>query len=121
MDWVKEYEEKREQKAMDTKKRLKSLVLDTIKEIEELPEVKQEQRDEFFNDILSIVYYSTFENGKQVFNGCELLVAFGGPNIYIDTRYSLVSGYWESDKFEMSYSDNDDLYSYFEEIFESSI
>jgi hypothetical protein len=106
---------------MDTKKELKNLVLDTIKEIEELPRAKQEKRDEFFNDILSVVYYSTFENGKQVFNGCELLVAFGGPNIYIDTRYNLVSGYWGSDKFEMSYSDKDDLYSYFEEIFESSI
>ena len=66
-------------------------------------------------------YYSTFENGKQVFNGCELLVTFGGPNISIDTRYNLVSGYWGSDRVEFTYSDNDDLYSYFEEIFNSSI
>ena len=113
---------------MDTKKELKEMVLNRIKEIEELPEVNQEKRDQFFNNILSIVYYSTFENGKQVFNGCELLVAFGGPNIYIDTRYSLVSGYWGSDRVEFSYNnilgenlDNGFLYEYFEEIFESSI
>ena len=42
---------------MDTKKELKNLVLNTIKKIEELPEAKQEKRDQFFNDILSIVYY----------------------------------------------------------------
>lgn len=106
---------------MDTKKELKEMVLNRIKEIEELPEVNQEKRDQFFNNILSIVYYSTFENGKQVFNGCELLVTFGGPNISIDTRYNLVSGYWGSDRVEFTYSDNDDLYSYFEEIFNSSI
>ena len=29
--------------------------------------------------------------------GSQLLVAFGGPNIWIDTQYKTVSGYWWGD------------------------
>ena len=30
--------------------------------------------------------------------GSQLLVAFGGPNIWIDTQYQQVEGYWWGDK-----------------------
>ena len=111
---------------MSIKDDLKEMVLSTIKEIEELPNTykneEEEKRNRFFDDILSITYYSFFDDkGQQVYNGCDLLVAFGGPNISIDTKYNLVSGYWGSDKFEMSFNDDGFLYEYFEEIFELSI
>jgi len=106
---------------MESKERLKKMVLATIKEIEELPKATEEKRKEFDNNILSVVYSSSFDKGKQVYNGAELLVAFGGPNIYINTRYNLVSGYWGSDRVEFNYSDDNDLYSEFEEYFYSSL
>ena len=34
---------------------------------------------------------------KETLLGARLLVAFGGPNIWIDTRKGLVEGYWWSD------------------------
>jgi len=34
---------------------------------------------------------------KETMLGARLLVAFGGPNIWIDTRKGLVEGYWWSD------------------------
>tara|TARA_R100000742_G_C4237558_1_gene57879 strand:- start:166 stop:501 length:336 start_codon:yes stop_codon:yes gene_type:complete len=111
---------------MKIKDELKEMVLNTIKEIEELPDTYQSEEEEvrnrFFDDILSITYYSWFDDkGKQVYTGCDLLVAFGGPNISIDTKYNLVSGYWGSDKVEFSFDDDNFLYEYFEEIFELSI
>ena len=38
--------------------------------------------------------------------GADICVAFGGPNIYIETRDSCVRGYWGSDRVEvpLSYS-----------------
>ena len=38
--------------------------------------------------------------------GGEVLVAFGGPNIWIDTRRDCVRGRWGSDKVDISYTDN---------------
>jgi len=34
---------------------------------------------------------------KETLLGARLLVAFGGPNIWIDTRKGLVEGYWWMD------------------------
>jgi hypothetical protein len=38
--------------------------------------------------------------------GARILVAFGGPSIWIDTRRGMVDGYWWSDRASSSFSDN---------------
>lgn len=56
---------------------------------------------DYLNDILDIEYY--LSSDRQTVLGARILVAFGGPNIWIDTRFERVEGYWWGDKCVMSY------------------
>lgn len=107
-----------------TQERLKEIVIATIEEIENLTtslQEDEEKENDFFDSILSVSYMSDFRKGKQEYLGAKLLVAWGGPNVYVDTRHNLVSGYWGSNRFEMSYNDDYFLYEHFEEQFYCSI
>ena len=46
-----------------------------------------------FQDVLDIEYHVGSDNEVR---SVELLVGFGGPNLYIDTKYMQVKGYWAS-------------------------
>lgn len=46
---------------------------------------------DYLSDALSIEYVVTANNE---YNGAIVLVAFGGPNIWIDTRWNVVRGAW---------------------------
>lgn len=48
----------------------------------------------------------------------EILVAFGGPNIWIDTKREKVIGAWWSDHFETSFTDRIGLDNALEELYE---
>lgn len=61
---------------------------------------------EYLQDALDIEY---IVSAKREYLGARVLVAFGGPNIWIDTRRKVVEGYWWGEKFEASYSDALDL------------
>ena len=50
--------------------------------------------------------------------GAEILISFGGPNIWIDTLHNCVRGRWGSDQIDMSYTDNIGLDDALEELFE---
>lgn len=45
-------------------------------------------------------------NGKGEYLGARVLVAFGGPNIWVNTRTGTVEGAWWSDRAEASFVDN---------------
>lgn len=60
---------------------------------------------EYLEDVLDIVYIVN-KNGDYL--GARILVAFGGPNIWINTRTKQVEGYWWGDSCVMSYS-NDEM------------
>lgn len=70
----------------------------------------------YLSDALDIEY--TVSRDVE-YLGARVCVAFGGPNIYIDTRNQKVQGYWGGDYVERSYS-NDALAldDYLEEMFE---
>lgn len=57
---------------------------------------------DYLQDALDIEYVV---NGLGEYLGARVLVAFGGPNIWIDTRRSMVDGYWWQDKASASFSD----------------
>lgn len=42
-------------------------------------------------------------DSNREFKGARLLVAFGGPNIWIDTAKQTVEGHWWGDSFTASY------------------
>lgn len=58
---------------------------------------------DYLQDVLDIEY---IVNGKGEYLGARVLVAFGGPNIWIDTRRGVVDGYWWRDRASASFTDN---------------
>ena len=58
---------------------------------------------DYLQDALDIEY---IVNGKVKYLGARVLVAFGGPNIWVNTRTGTVEGAWWSDRAEASFKDN---------------
>ena len=58
---------------------------------------------DWLQDALDIQYIVT---GKGEYLGARVLVAFGGPNIWVNTQSKIVEGYWYSDKAIMHYQDD---------------
>ena len=54
---------------------------------------------------------------EKCYMGCELLVAGGGPTIWVDTFTKEVRGYWGSDKVLEPFIDNIGLDDYNEEMY----
>lgn len=50
---------------------------------------------EYLDDVLDIEYVV---NSTKEYLGARVLVAFGGPNIWINTRTNQVEGYWWDDQ-----------------------
>ena len=55
---------------------------------------------DYLSDALDIEY-TVDSKGEDL--GARVLVAFGGPNIWINTRHKTVEGYWWSDRAEANY------------------
>jgi hypothetical protein len=55
---------------------------------------------DYLEGVLDIEY---IVNSKKEYLGARVLVAFGGPNIWINTRTKQVEGYWWSDTSIQSY------------------
>jgi len=55
---------------------------------------------EYLSDALDIEF---IVNSQREVLGARILVAFGGPNIWINTRNKQVEGYWWGDSCVMSY------------------
>ena len=53
------------------------------------------------------------------YKAARLLVAGGGPNIWVNLQTNTVDGYWGSDKFSWSFQDNIGLDEYLQELHES--
>lgn len=51
---------------------------------------------EIYNENVTMTRYGD----GMTYSGCSLMVACGGPNVYIDTMEMAVKGYWWSDRAE---------------------
>ena len=69
---------------------------------------------DYLEDALDINFIVS-SNGDYI--GAEVLVAFGGPNIWIHTRSNTIKGYWWGDNAETSYEDNIGLDEALEELY----
>ena len=54
---------------------------------------------------------------EKRFMGAEILVAGGGPTIWVDTWENEVKGYWGADRVNIMFADNLGLDDYCEEIY----
>ena len=58
---------------------------------------------DYLQNALDIEY---IVNSKGEYLGARVLVAFGGPNIWVNTRTGTVEGAWWADRAEASFTDN---------------
>ena len=71
----------------------------------------------WMEDALDIEWI-TFQDKK--FKAARVLVAFGGPNIWVNTQTNTVEGYWWNDRANAYFKENKDLDSYLEEVYNST-
>ena len=64
------------------------------------------------------IEWITFNDGT--FKGARLLVAGGGPTIWVNVKTDEVEGYWAGDHYTEPFQDNIDLRAYLEELHASS-
>lgn len=70
----------------------------------------------YINDAMDIEY--TISSHGQ-FLGARVLVCFGGPNIWVDTRHNRVEGYSWGDSAFAEFTDCMDLHEACEELYKS--
>ena len=58
---------------------------------------------DYLQDVLDIQY---IVDSQEEYLGARILVAFGGPNIWIDTLNQRIEGAWWQDKFDAYYDDD---------------
>ena len=68
---------------------------------------------DYINDALDVEYV-TGSDGS--FKGARLLVCFGGPNVWVDTKTDMVEGYWWGTSYSEYYCDNIGLHEACEEF-----
>ncbi|MEL7099411.1 MAG: hypothetical protein AAGM84_11335 [Pseudomonadota bacterium] len=72
---------------------------------------------DFLDDALSIEYTV---DGRKKFLGAEILVAFGGPTIWVNTQTDTIEGSWGDTTVNMRYYDAQDLHAYCQDLFDAS-
>ena len=73
------------------------------------------------HDFIEGVYdieWITFQDHS--YKAARLLVAGGGPNIWVNTQDGTVDGYWGTDKVNWHYTDNIGLDDYLSELYHAS-
>ena len=71
---------------------------------------------EFMNHVYNIEWIT---HQDHTYKAARLLVAGGGPNIWVNLQTNTVDGYWGSDNRSWSFQDNIGLDNYLQEIHES--
>tara|TARA_R100001224_G_scaffold53697_1_gene31420 strand:- start:233 stop:610 length:378 start_codon:yes stop_codon:yes gene_type:complete len=71
---------------------------------------------EWMEDVYDIRY---LVDSRKEYMGAELLVAGGGPTIWVDTWRGQVKGWWGGDKVIENFADNLGLDNYCEEMYGS--
>tara|TARA_R100000655_G_C2849960_1_gene169344 strand:- start:63 stop:377 length:315 start_codon:yes stop_codon:yes gene_type:complete len=74
----------------------------------------EESAEKFMDNVYSIRY---LVDQNKMFLGAELLVAGGGPTIWVDTFRERVTGWWGTDRVQWDYQDNIGLNDYCEEMY----
>jgi len=69
----------------------------------------------YLNDALDIEYVI---GSDRQFLGARVLVCFGGPNVWVDTRHNRVDGHWWADSYNEAFVDNIGLNDAIQELWE---
>ena len=77
----------------------------------------KQQAGDWMEDVLDIQYII---NSDKTYRGARILVAFGGPNIWVNTQSGQVEGYWWGDNAFAGFIDNIGLDDFLEEMYSCS-
>ena len=80
----------------------------------ETGEKREETASEWMEDVYDIRY---IVDREKRYLGAELLVAGGGPTIWVNLESMYVEGYWGGDKVQEPFRDNLGLDNYCEELY----
>lgn len=69
-------------------------------------DIEQEGEFSAFDYLEGALDIEYIVNREGEYLGARVLVAFGGPNIWVDTRRGMVDGYWWNDNASASFKDN---------------
>ena len=100
----------RNRKGETCEEQLKRMVKDIANDI-----TSGERSAEKFMDGVYSIRYLVDQN--KMFLGAELMVAGGGPNIWVDTFREQVTGWWGTDRVQWYFQDNMGLNDYCEEMY----
>ena len=78
-------------------------------------EPRQETASDWMEGTYDIRYYV---DSRKEYLGAEILVAGGGPNIWVNTYTQQVEGYWGGDKVLEPFIDNLDLDDYCAQMYD---
>lgn len=96
---------------MSTDTMLKDQVLSIVKSIEEgawgSSYDDEDQPGSAYDYLQDALDFNWLLNSDKSYKGARVLVAFGGPNIWIDTNLEQVEGYWWGEKFIAQYNHTD--------------
>ena len=97
-------------------------IADGIHEPQEITDEETgEKRTETASDWMEGVYDIRYlVDREKKYLGCELMVAGGGPTIWVNTWSGYVEGYWGGDKVLEPFIDNIGLDDYNEEMYNCS-
>ena len=95
----------------------KQQLRDQCKHIAETISTPLEDVHEWMNDVYDIEWI-TFNDHS--YKAARLLVAGGGPNIWVNLQTGTVDGYWWSDTYKHRFEDNLGLDEYLEDLHASS-
>jgi len=79
------------------------------------PKISKEFYHEFMQDVYDIEWITHRDHS---YKAARLMVAGGGPNIWVNLQTNTVDGYWGCDKFSWGFIDNIGLDDYLEEMHE---
>ena len=82
---------------------------------EDITEGKEDVH-EWMEDVYNIEWITHQDHS---YKAARLLVAGGGPNIWVNLQTNTVNGYWASDKFSWGFQDAIGLDEYLQELHES--
>tara|TARA_R100000544_G_scaffold19059_1_gene9090 strand:- start:307 stop:642 length:336 start_codon:yes stop_codon:yes gene_type:complete len=111
---------------MENTSKKENRLLDQVKHIANTIESGEYETDnedgpngfDYLEDALDIQY---IVSSDKKYLGARVLVAFGGPNIWINTQKQMIEGHWWSEsEFAYYQQDNLDLDSALEEIYNCS-
>ena len=88
---------------------------DMCKHIAEDITAGKEDAHKWMEDVYSIEWIC---HQDKTYKGARLMVAGGGPNIWVNLQRDVVQGYWWGDYFEYGFVDNIGLNDYLEEIYD---